>query len=101
MDLSGDPGNKPHDALFKILLAQPGTAAALLRERLPPETVRGLRTETARRIIPAFEDDRLRQRSADLVLEVETKGNATALVYALVDHKSARDHWVRLQMLRY
>ena len=94
-------GDKPHDAFFKVLLAQPGVAGALLRERLPPEAARRLRVETARPLNASFIDNNLRESSADLLLEVDSVAGARELVYVLVEHKSRPSRWISWQLLKY
>ena len=92
---------QPHDKLFKGLLDQPGAAGALLRERLPPEIV-GLLTEEPPELVDGeFIDEALRGSQSDRLFRVRLKDGGDVLLYVLIDHKSAPDPGVLLQLLGY
>lgn len=56
---------QPHDKLFKGLLDQPGTAGALLRERMPPEIVALLADDPPELVDGEFVDKVLRGSQSD------------------------------------
>ena len=90
---------KPHDAYFKVLLAQRGVAEALLREFLPPEDLALLRPETARLVEADFIDDHLNQSAGDRVLRVESQAGPPA--FFALEHKSRAERKVAWQLHGY
>ena len=100
--MGGDEGNsKPHDGFFKGLVAQPGVAEALIRERLPPEVVAMLGTRKPEVLPGTFVDEVLRGSQADQLVRVRTANGSPAYVYCLMEHKSCPDGRVAEQLLRY
>ena len=87
---------KPHDTFFKEILVLPGAGAALLKERLAPELVARLRLDT---VEPAPGD--YIDCESDVLLRAKTVEGEDVLVYVLIEHKSAPEKWVALQLLRY
>jgi len=65
---------QPHDKLFKALLDQPGTAGALIRERLPSEVVALLADDPPELVDGAFVDEALRGSQSDRPLKVRGNG---------------------------
>ena len=92
---------KSHDGFFKAILEQPGTAAALLKERLPAELVARLRLDTVEPAPAGFIDEELKASQGDALLVVKTVEGETSMVYVLIEHKSAPDFWIALQLLKY
>jgi hypothetical protein len=90
-----------HDAYFKRLLDQPGTALALLRERLPAVVARRLVDEEPEALPTSFISDDLEERRPDRLYRTRTTDGQPVLVYTLVEHKSSPDHRTGLQLLGY
>jgi hypothetical protein len=90
-----------HDAYFKRLLDQLGTALALLRERLPAAIARRLVDEEPESLPTSFISDELEERRPDQLYRTRTRDGQPVLVYTLVEHKSAPDQRTTLQLLRY
>ena len=90
-----------HDAYFKRLLDQPGTALALLRERLPAVVARWLVDEEPEALPTSFISDELEERRPDRLYRTRTREGQPVLVYTLVKHKSSPDHRTGLQLLGY
>jgi predicted transposase/invertase (TIGR01784 family) len=91
----------PHDVFFKQTLARPGVAADFLRRYLPPRIVRLLDLRRLAIEKESFVDAKLRQHFSDLLVRVGLRGRGEAYVYILLEHKSAPEEWVALQLLRY
>ncbi len=90
-----------HDAFFHVLLDRPGTAGALLRERLPPE-VAALLSPAPPELVPgSFVSRALRGYRTDRLYRTTTVTGRPALVYALLEHKSTPDPRIALQLLGY
>jgi hypothetical protein len=90
-----------HDAYFKRLLDQPGTALALLHERLPTAVARRLVDEEPEALSTSFISDELEERRPDRLYRTRTTDGQPVLVYTLVEHKSSPDHRIGLQLLGY
>lgn len=90
-----------HDAYFKRLLDQPGTALALLRERLPTAVARRLVDEEPESLPTSFISDELEERRPDRLYRTRTTEGQPILVYTLVEHKSSPDHRTGLQLMGY
>ena len=96
-----DSRNKPHDAIFKVLLDQPGNISTLFRERLPASVVQALRLETARLVSPNFANTNLGELDADALVQVETVNGHLEWILVLVEHKSWPEKWVAWQLFQY
>ena len=92
---------QPHDKLFKGLLDQPGTAGALLRERLPAEISSLLTDDPPELLDGEFIDEALRGSQSDRLFRVALKGGGDVLLYVLIDHKSTPEPGIILQLLGY
>ena len=90
-----------HDLLFKLLLEQPGVAGALLRERLSPALVARMRAGEPELMPAEFASVKLRRSQADRLFRIRLLGGEAAYVYCLIEHKSAPDPDVGLQLLGY
>ena len=90
-----------HDAYFKRLLDQPGTALALLRERLPTAIAGRLVDEEPESLPTSFISDELEERRPDRLYRTRTREGQPVLVYTLVEHKSSPDQRTGLQLLGY
>ena len=92
---------QPHDKLFKGLLDQPGTAGALLRERLPPE-IAGLLTDDPPELLDGeFIDEALQGSQSDRLFRALLKDGGDVFLYVLIDHKSTPEPGIILQLLGY
>jgi len=93
--------SQPHDKLFKGLLDQPGTAGALLRERLPPGIAALLADDPPELVDGAFIDDALQGSQSDRLFRARLKDGGDVLLYVLIDHKSTPEPGIILQLLGY
>lgn len=89
-----------HDALFRHVFAQPEHAASLLRSALPAAVVAAIDWSSLRLAAGTSVDEGLRDRHADLLFTAQLAG-APALLYVLVEHKSADEPLAAFQLLRY
>ena len=90
-----------HDQFFKRLLDQPGTAGALLRERLPPEVAALLGDEAPEHIQGSFVPAELREYRTDRLYRARTISGRSLFIHTVVEHKSAPDPGIALQLLGY
>jgi predicted transposase YdaD len=92
-----------HDHLIKLLLGKPATAAAFLRERLPPDIVALMAPEPPELMPGSFVDSGRRSHHADLLYRVALIGGRSAFVPVLIEHVSRpRSHPVVLpKLMRY
>ncbi len=91
----------PHDRFFKSLMASPKVAEALFRERLPRELVEELADAPPEPVESELVDAHLRGSSADGLFRLWLRGRRPLFVYSLVEHKSAPEPRVALQLLGY
>jgi hypothetical protein len=82
-------------------MAHEDASEALLRERLPPELVAQLAREPPEVVDASFIDDGLRESAADRLFRLRLRRKRPLFVDCLVEHKSAPDPRVALQVLRY
>ncbi|WP_295403841.1 Rpn family recombination-promoting nuclease/putative transposase [uncultured Thiocystis sp.] len=87
--------------MFRALLDDPQRAAILLREQLPPELAARLSPEAPRLLDGSFIDERLRDTQSDRLYAVTLTDGTAALLYVLLEHKSAADPGTPLQLLGY
>ena len=91
-----------HDGFFKELFGLPEIAADFMRFYLPDEIVAALDLSVPPEPVREnFIDEELQRHFADLVYQVRLREGATAYLCVLLEHKSAPDKWVALQILRY
>ncbi len=93
--------NNPHDHFFKQTLAAPGLAAEFFRLYLPPPVVALLDTNRVEAVKGSFVDEELKEHFSDALYSVSLVNGQSAYIYILLEHKSAPDAWVALQILRY
>ncbi len=91
----------PHDALFRLLLEDPQRAHILLREQLPPAIAARLSEAPPKLLDGHFVDERLRNTQSDRLYELRLRDGGAALLYVLLEHKSAPDPRTPLQLLGY
>jgi len=92
---------QPHDKLFKGLLSYRDVADALLRERLPPDFVAQLADGPPELADASFVDDQLREAVSDRIFRLRVRSREPRGAECLMEHKSAPDPLVPLQLLRY
>src|SRR3954452_6616929 len=90
-----------HDAFFRALMDEPGVAAALLREHLPAEVATLLRPDAPELLDAHFVGAHLRHSQADRLYRARALGGGEVYVYVLLEHKSAPDPEVGVQLLGY
>jgi hypothetical protein len=90
-----------HDALFRALLDDPRRAAILLREQLPAVLAARLTADAPRLLDGTYIDEHLRDTQSDRLYQVTLTGGKPALLYVLLEHKSAPDPGTPLQLLGY
>jgi predicted transposase/invertase (TIGR01784 family) len=90
----------PHDLLFKHTFCDPDHAEGELRSMLPPPLVAAIEWPTLRRCPGSFVDAELAEHHADLLFRASVAGGE-AFVYLLLEHKSHRDPFTLLSLLRY
>jgi hypothetical protein len=92
---------QPHDRFFKAPMASPDAANALFRERLPRELVEELTDAPPEPVETTFVDSRLKRSSADGLYRLRLRSRRPLYVYSLVEHKSAPEPRLALQLLGY
>jgi predicted transposase YdaD len=90
-----------HDHLFKLLLEQPGVAGSLLRERLPAAVAARLAAGGPERVPASFVGEELRETRADRHFRLPLRDGSHPWVHCLIEHKSAPDAHLELQLLGY
>ena len=96
-----DELQNPHDRFVRVVWSQTEVAASFLANYLPPEVGARLDLATLEVTQESFVDEALRTHHTDLLYRLQlVKGGAVA-VYVLLEHKSAPDSWVALQLFRY
>ncbi|MGH9842745.1 MAG: Rpn family recombination-promoting nuclease/putative transposase [Blastocatellia bacterium] len=91
----------PHDAFFRRTMARPRAVAEFLRLYLPTAIVARLDLSLVHLEDASFVDEKLREHFSDLFYRVGLKEGGEAFVYFLLEHKSAPDERVAIQLLRY
>ena len=95
------PANNPHDGLFRALLDDPGRAAVVIREMLPPEIAASIDAEAPVPVDGSFVDEALAASQSDRLFQVSLTSGMPAFVYVLMEHKSTVDPRTPLQLLSY
>lgn len=88
-----------HDAFFRALMDEPGVA--VLREHLPAEVAALLAPEAPELLDAHFVAAHLRHSQADRLYRARTLGGGELYIYVLLEHKSAPDPEVGVQLLGY
>ncbi len=92
----------PHDALFRLLVADPGRATALLATFLPPEASERLDPDHLPELIEgASVDAEGKAARADAIFRARLKDSASNRIHVLLEHKAQPDARTPLQMMRY
>lgn len=95
------PSSTPHDALFRALLDDVDRAAMILKEYLPPAIAGRITDAPPVPVEGSFIDQALSGSQSDRLFEVELVGGGSALIYALLEHKSTPDPRTAIQLLTY
>ncbi|MBI3651164.1 MAG: Rpn family recombination-promoting nuclease/putative transposase, partial [Acidobacteria bacterium] len=93
--------HNPHDRFFKEVFSHPEAAAEFFAAFLPSHIVALLDLAKLEPIKDSFIDPSLQEHLSDLIYRVPLKRGNQAYIYALIEHKSAPDKWVAVQILRY
>ncbi|MEP7336131.1 MAG: Rpn family recombination-promoting nuclease/putative transposase [Acidobacteriota bacterium] len=91
----------PHDRFFKELFSETETVVDFVEHYLPQEIVAATDLATFEIVKDSFVDEELRQYFSDLLLRVKLKNGGEAFIYILLEHKSAPDEFVALQLFLY
>jgi predicted transposase/invertase (TIGR01784 family) len=98
--VSDDPLHNPHDKLFKAGFSDPATAAAFLREQLPPAVCARIDWKRMELEPGSFVSAQMRERHSDLLFSAPF-ADSKAFVYLLFEHQSSFDYWLGLRLLEY
>jgi len=90
----------PHDAFFRESFGRREIAQDFLRHHLPAELLQTIDLDTLEIAKDTYVSKDLRSTYSDLVYRVRY-GHGSVAIYLLFEHKSAPEHWVLLQLLRY
>jgi predicted transposase YdaD len=90
-----------HDAFFRALMDEPGVAAALLHEHLPAEVAALLAPDAPELLDAHFVAAHLRHSQADRLYKASAVTGSEVYIYVLLEHKSAPDPEVGVQLLGY
>ena len=97
-----DELHQPHDKLFRAVFSDTAEAASLLQAALP-DTIRDqLDWPTLTLLDGTFLDDHLRENESDLLYQLEHIGTRERVwLYALFEHQSSPDKWMRFRLMKY
>ncbi len=90
-----------HDRLVHAVFGRPEHAAAEFRAVMPPALLARIDLDTLTPVPGSFVDAGLRDRAADLLFTVQSRGGREALVHLLLEHQSTFDPWLPLRLLEY
>ena len=82
-------------------MGQTDLAAEFFELYLPPDVAALLDFSSLTTCKEVFVDEELQEHLSDLLFQAHTKTGRRAYVHLLLEHKSAPDKWVSLQILRY
>ena len=92
---------QPHARFACESLADPELARQFLHCFLPPDVSAMLSFDGLRRENADFIDEKLKEHRSDLLFSLESAQGGRIQMYILMEHKSAPDAGVHLQILRY
>ena len=90
----------PHDHFVKATFTHPKRIAPVLKPHLPKAIAAAVDWESLQHRPGSFLDERLRERSSDLLFSARWK-NSEVLFYVLFEHQKQEDRWMPLRLLRY
>lgn len=91
----------PHDRFFKEVLSREEAARDFILHYLPADIVALLDIDSLETRKDSFVDKDLKEHFSDLLCAVNLKGEGSAYVYMLFEHKSFSDPLISLHLLRY
>ena len=97
-----DEIHQPHDKLFRAVFSDTAEAAGLLQAALPAAIRDQLDWPTLTLLDGTFLDDHLRESESDLLYQLEHLGTRDRVwLYALFEHQSSPDKWMRFRLMKY
>lgn len=99
--LSAPMSSRPHEAFFKSGFEQPGDAAALLREVLPPAVRDAVAWDSLAPDRGSFVDLGRPDRHNDLLFTARLRIGARGRVFVLLEHQSTDDAAMPQRILSY
>ena len=94
--------HQPHDKLFRSIFSDATEAASLLQAALPTTIRDQLDWPTLTLLEGTFLDDDLRESESDLLYQIAHTGTQERVwLYALFEHQSSPDKWMRFRLLKY
>ena len=91
----------PHDAFFKDIFGREENVRAFLQDFLPKNMLNKLDLNELEIERTSYVDELLKQHFSDMVVSVTVKPMNEAKIYFLLEHKSAPEILVGLQIFRY
>ncbi len=91
----------PHDRFFKELFSPLPTARDFIRHYLPKSLGAAIDLRTLTVVKESFLDEELRNYFSDMLFRARRKQGGDVLIYILLEHKSAPDALVALQLFLY
>lgn len=96
------PAGESHDGAYKLLFSHPLMVRELLEGFVHEDWVWRLDFATLERVSGHYVDDRLRQRSDDVVWRVRmADGGGWLYLYLLLEFQSRSDRWMALRLMNY
>lgn len=97
-----DALHQPHDKLFRAVFSDTAEAASLLQAAVPATIRDQLDWPTLTLLTGTFLDDDLRESESDLLYQIEHSGTQERVwLYALFEHQSSPDKWMRFRLMKY
>ena len=90
-----------HDALFRVLVEDPDRATTLLRQYLPKALSKRMADAPVKLLDGTYVDTTSRVTQSDRLFAIKLTNDTPALIYTLLEHKSAADLGTPLQLLGY
>ena len=90
-----------HDALFRMLVEEPDRVATLLRQYLPEGLSKRMADTPPKLLDSTYIDTTSRMTQSDRLFEIKLTNDTPALIYTLLEHKSAPEPGTPLQLLGY
>jgi predicted transposase/invertase (TIGR01784 family) len=91
----------PHSEFFVNVIGRRENALDLLKQVLPESIQRHLVLDSLDIEKGSYVDEKLHDHFSDLVFSVKLKNGRVGRIYCLLEHKSAPEYLVALQLLRY
>lgn len=91
----------PHSEFFVNVIGRRENALDLLKQILPKTIQRHLVLDSLVIEKGSYVDEKLHDHFSDLIFSVKLKNGSVGRIYCLLEHKSAPEYLVALQLLRY